>query len=83
MAFHIDNSLFLIISFLFLICFLPYFHLIFIFLAMCVCEWIDKLFQKISKLLTDIYDIITYILQNPIILIGVIIYACRLLNLRQ
>ena len=82
MAFHIDNSLFLIISFLFLLL-LPQFHLLLIFSIMGICEWIDKLFQKISKLLTDIYDIITYILQNPIILIGVIIYACRLLNLRQ
>lgn len=82
MTTHIDTPLFLIMSLLFLL-FLPQFHLIFIFLAMGLCEWFDKLFQKISKLLKDIYDLIIYIISSPIIIIGVIIYAWRLLDLRQ
>jgi hypothetical protein len=75
MAIYIDDSLFLISSFLFLLL-LPHFHLILMFFIMAFAEWFDKLFQKIIKLLTDIYDIILYILQNPIILIGLIIYLC-------
>ena len=73
MAIHIDTPLFLILS-LFFICFLPYFHLIFIFLAMGVCEWFDKLFQKCGNLFLSIYEIVTHMLENPIILIGLVIY---------
>lgn len=76
MTIHIDTPLFLILS-LFFICFLPYFHLIFIFLFMGVCEWFDKLFQKCGNLFLSIYEIITHMLENPIIVIGLIVYLRR------
>lgn len=50
MAFHIDTGLFLVLLLLFLM-FIPQLHLLFIFLVMSINEWLDKLVQKINKLL--------------------------------
>ena len=75
MAIHIDNSLFLLLL-LFFIAFIPQIQLLFIFLVMDMVEWFDKLYQKIFNLLFSIYDIIMYIINNPIILTGLIIYLC-------
>ena len=73
MAINIDNSLFLSLSLLFL-AFIPQFYLLFIFLVMGIGEWFENFFKKISNLALDIYDIIFYIISNPIILMGLIIY---------
>lgn len=75
MAFYNDNSLFLVFSLLFL-AFIPYFHLIFIFFIMDIGEFFDKFFQKFTNLLLTIYDFILYVISNPIILIGLLIYLC-------
>lgn len=75
MVIHIDNSLFLLFSLLFIL-FLPQFHLIFIFAIMSLGEWFDKLFCKFADLFTNLYDIIIIIISNPIILIGLLIYLC-------
>jgi len=75
MAFHIDTGLFLVLLLLFLM-FIPQLHLLFIFLVMSINEWLDKLVQKITKLISSIYDVIVYIISNPIILTGLIIYLC-------
>ena len=64
MAIHIDIPIFLLSS------------LLFIFLVMSINEWLDKLVQKIGKLILSIYDVIIYIISNPIILTGLIIYLC-------
>jgi len=42
---QISTETFIIFSLLFLL-FLPYFHLIFIFLVMNISEWLDKLCKK-------------------------------------
>lgn len=65
MDIHINNSLFL----LFFILFLPQFYLLFIFTIMDLSEWFDKIFKKFTD-----YDFILYIIINPFILIGLIIY---------
>lgn len=75
MAYHIDTGLFLVLLLLFLM-FIPQLHLLFIFLVMSINEWLDKLVQKITKLISSIYDVIVYIISNPIILTGLIIYLC-------
>ena len=75
MATHIDTPIFLLLSLLSLM-FIPYFHLLFIFLVMSINEWLDKLVQKINKLLSCVYDVIVYIISNPIILTGLLIYLC-------
>lgn len=75
MVIHIDNSLFLLFSLLFIL-FLPQFHLFIIFSIMYLGKWFDELSKKIENLLTNLYDIITIIISNPIILIGLLIYLC-------
>jgi hypothetical protein len=75
MAIHIDTSIFLLLSLLSLML-IPYFHLLFICLVMSINEWLDKLVQKIGKLILSTYDVIVYIISNPIILTGLIIYLC-------
>jgi hypothetical protein len=75
MEIQIDNSLFLILSLLFLLL-LPSFHLFIIFSLMGFGEWFSKLVKKILDLLTNLYDIIMIIISNPIILIGLLIYLC-------
>ena len=44
---------------------------------MGIGEWFDKFIKKIYNLFTNIFDIITHIISNPIILIGLIIYFMR------
>ena len=75
MAIHIDTSIFLLLSLLSLML-IPYFHLLFICLVMSINEWLDKLVQKIGKLILSTYDVIVYKISNPIILTGLIIYLC-------
>ena len=75
MEIQIVNSLFLILSLLFLLL-LPSFHLFIIFSLMGFGEWFSKLVKKILDLLTNLYDIIMIIISNPIILIGLLIYLC-------
>ena len=75
MAIHIYTSIFLLLSLLSLML-IPYFHLLFICLVMSINEWLDKLVQKIGKLILSTYDVIVYIISNPIILTGLIIYLC-------
>ena len=75
MEIQIDNSLFLILSLLFLLL-LPSFHLFIIFSLMGFGEWFSKLVKKFLDLLTNLYDIIMIIISNPIILIGLLIYLC-------
>lgn len=74
MAIHIDTPIFLLLSLSLML--IPYFHLLFIFLVMSINEWLDKLVQKIGKLILSTYDVIVYIISNPIILTGLIIYLC-------
>ena len=73
MTIHIDNSLFLLLTFIFLL-FLPHFLLLIIFSLMSLGEWFDKLLKKIADLLRNLYDITIIIISNPIILIGLLIY---------
>lgn len=75
MAFHIDTGLFLALLLLFFM-FIPHFHLLFIILVMSTNEWFNKLAEKIGKVISSIYDITIYIISNPIILTGLIIYLC-------
>ena len=77
MDIHIDiTPSFLIGLLLLFILFLPHFFLLLIFSAMGIKELFNNLFQKIVKLLSFIYDSILYIISNPIILTGLIIYLC-------
>lgn len=69
---QISTETFIIFSLLFLL-FLPYFHLIFIFLVMNISEWLDKLCKKISNLVLAIYDFIICIISNPIILLLIVL----------
>ena len=72
---QISSELFLLLSLLFLL-FLPHFHLFLIFLIMSLGEWFDKFYQKILNLINNLYDFVIFIISNPIILIGLIIYLC-------
>ena len=76
MTIHIDTTPLFLIGLLLFLLFLPQFFLLLIFSAMSINEWLNNFFQKIVKLLSCIYDIILYIISNPIILIGLIIYLC-------
>ena len=76
MAIHIDITPSFLIGLLLFILFLPHFFLLLIFSAMGIKELFNNLFQKIVKLLSFIYDSILYIISNPIILTGLIIYLC-------
>ena len=70
---QISTELFLLLTSVFLL-FFPNIHLILIFLIMAICEWTEKLLNKISNLFTNMYDILLYIISNPIVLIGLTIY---------
>ena len=76
MTIHIDTTPLFLIGLLLFLLFLPHFFLLFIFSAMGIKDLLNNLFQKTVKLLSCIYDIILYIISNPIILIGLIIYLC-------
>jgi len=71
---QISTELFLLLTSLFLL-FFPSIHLILIFLIMTICEWIEKLINKIANLISNFYDIIFYIISNPIVLVGLTIYV--------
>ena len=73
---EISTSIFLLLSLLFLLLFLPPFHLFIIFSIMDLGECFVKLSKKFANLLTNLYDIIIIIISNPIILIGLSIYLC-------
>jgi hypothetical protein len=88
MTILIDNSFdFLIIFFASLFVLLPQIHLLLIFSIKEIEEWFYKLFQKISKLFIDIYDIIAHIFLDPVILyflfIYAFIYALRFITFRK
>lgn len=70
---QISTELFLLLTSLFLL-FFPNIHLILIFLIMTIVEWTEKLLNKIANLIINLFDILLYIISNPIVLIGLIIY---------
>lgn len=72
MAIHIDNSLFLGLSLLFLLL-LPQFHLLFIFLIMSIGDFINDLPNRLLRDIRKIFISVSELLQNPI-MIGIITF---------